>query len=123
MRSSIVETRIVISKYRENCVYEMNSHRAVNGIPITWNRRNVRAIKAELKEFHSCILITVSTRGTNCEHRRVANRNMAKEHPASFFPITSGCRQNFRKIAKQMKFLQNFSNQSFDSVREIFDES
>lgn len=29
-----------------------------NGIPITWNRRNVRAIKAELKEFHSCILIT-----------------------------------------------------------------
>lgn len=36
----------------------MNSHRAVNGIPITWNRRNVRVIKAELKEFYSCILIT-----------------------------------------------------------------
>lgn len=77
----------------------------VNGIPITWNRCNVRAIKAELKEFHSCILIMYPRVG-RIANIVVSQTEIWQKSIRFLFPITSGCRHKLSQICETNIFLQ-----------------
>lgn len=89
----------------------------VNAIPITWSRCNARAIKAELKEFHSCVLIMYPRVG-RIANIVVSQREIWQKSIRFLFPITSGAPSKLRNEY----IFANFSNESSNrgSTSSIF---
>lgn len=79
----------------------------VNAIPITWSRCNVRAIKAELKEFHSWVLIMYPRVG-RIANIVVSQTEIWQKSIRFLFPITSGAPSKLRNEY----IFANFSNES-----------